>query len=158
MKSFYLLISLMTLSSFSQVKEKEVTTDVDNENINKVLVEAVSDWELDEKDKTLFEAFEVDVKPDFPGGIEKFKLYISKKIKIPKEITANKKKGKVFVQFIIEKDGKLSEIKAIRDFGYGSKEEAERIMKNCPNWLPAQHKGEKVRCKYLLPILIDGTI
>lgn len=156
MKSFYLVgFILMNLFSFSQVKEENI---IDNENKNHEVEITVQESEGYEKDKTLFEVFEVDVKPDFPGGIEKFKLYISKKIKIPKEIIANKKKGKVFVQFIIEKDGKLSEIKAIRDFGYGSKEEAERIMKNCPNWLPAQHKGEKVRCKYFLPILIDGTI
>lgn len=156
MKSFYLVgFILMNLLSFSQVKEENI---IDNEIKNHEVVITVQESEGYEKDKTLFEAFEVEVKPDFPGGMEKFKLYISKKIKIPKEIIANKKKGKVFVQFIIEKDGKLSEIKAIRDFGYGSKEEAERIMKNCPNWLPAQHKGEKVRCKYLLPILIDGTI
>jgi periplasmic protein TonB len=158
MKRFYLLVSLMTLNSFSQVKEKEATIDVDNGNMEKVLVEAVPDWELDDKNKTLFNTHEVDVKPDFPGGMEKFKLYISKKIKIPKEVSANKKKGKVFVQFIIEKDGKLSEIKVLRDFGYGSKEEAERIMKKSPNWLPAEHKGEKVRCRYTIPILIDGTI
>ena len=131
---------------------------IDNENKNHQVETTVQESEGYEKDKRHFEAFEVDVKPDFPGGIEKFKLYISKKIKIPKEIIANKKKGIVFIQFIIEKDGKISNIKVLRDFGYGSKEEAERIMKKCPNWLPAEYKGEKVRCKYSFPIRMDGTI
>ena len=89
MKNFLILLTIfISINSFSQEKESDKNTV--KENNYKVLEETVPDWELDEKNKALFSAHEVDVKPDFPEGIEKFKLYISNKIKIPKAIRDKK--------------------------------------------------------------------
>ena len=64
-------------------------------------------------------------------------------------------KGKVFVTFVVEKDGSLSDIKVIRDIGLGTGEEAIRVLKECPKWLPGEQNGQKVRVLYSLPISIQ---
>ena len=61
---------------------------------------------------------------------------------------------KVFVSFVIEKDGTLSDIKVIRDAGYGIGNEISRIIKKSPKWKPAIHNGRVVRSQYTVPISI----
>lgn len=91
-------------------------------------------------------------KPDFIGGIEAFYKYIGMNFKIPDEITS----GKIFVTFIIEKDGSLSNIKILRDLGYGTGDEVIRLLKNSPKWKPGKIKEEVVRTQYSLPIMIQS--
>jgi protein TonB len=150
MKKFSLLFAIfISINSFGQIKEKEPET---------ITIEATPDIEEPSKNEnSIYNSFGVEVKPEFPGGIEKFHLYSQKKIKIPEEIKTQKIKGKVFVSFIIEKNGKLSDIKVIRDIGYGTKEIVEKFLKNSPNWKPGKLNGKTVRCYYSIPITIDGT-
>jgi hypothetical protein len=95
--------------------------------------------------------------PQFEGGISKFYEFIEKNIIIPQEIIDTKGKGKVFVSFIIEKNGKLTGVKVLRDMGHGTKEEIERLITISPYWIPAIYEDKKVRCRYTIPITIDGT-
>ena len=61
--------------------------------------------------------------------------------------------GKVFVTFVVEKDGSISDIKVIRDMGYGTGKEAIRVIKSCPvKWNPGEQNGKKVRMLFSLPI------
>lgn len=91
-------------------------------------------------------------KPEFPEGVMAFYKFISKNYKTPSKSV----KGKVYVTFIIEKDGSLSNIKVLRDIGYGTGEEAIRVLSICPNWIPGEKNGQKVRCLYSLPISITS--
>lgn len=94
----------------------------------------------------------IEKKPEFPGGIQGFYKFISKEYRTPK---IKGLVGKVYVSFIIEKDGSINEIKILRDIGYGTGEEAIRVLKLSPNWKPGEQDGKKVRCSYGLPISID---
>ena len=94
--------------------------------------------------------------PEYEGGIQKFLIYIKENYKTPEEIKKQKLKGKIFVDFIIEKDGTLSNITILRDIGFGSGEEAQRVLKSSPKWKPGKIKEEIVRVKYVLPINISG--
>jgi hypothetical protein len=58
----------------------------------------------------------------------------------------------VFISITIEKDGSLSDIKPVRDIGFGAAEEAIRVLKLSPNWEPGYQNGQKVRVRYTLPI------
>ena len=60
--------------------------------------------------------------------------------------------GKVFVEFVANKDGSISDVKVLKGIGFGCDEEALRVMRNSPDWIPAQHKATKVRQKMVLPI------
>jgi hypothetical protein len=105
-------------------------------------------------DNIIFNSSEIEVKPDFPGGIEKFYRYIGKNFQVPDEKGLN---GKVFVSFVIEKDGSLTDIKVIRDIGFGTGQEAVRVLESCPRWIPAEQNGKKVRVLYSLPINIQSA-
>lgn len=108
--------------------------------------------EVVEEDNTLHNSAGVEVKPDFPGGIAKFYSFIQKNYVAPDEPGL---KGQVFVSFVVEKDGSLTDIKILRDIGYGTGKEAERVLRKCPRWTPAEQNGKKVRCSYQIPIKIE---
>lgn len=92
------------------------------------------------------------VKPEFPGGLNKLYSFIKKNYRIPK---AQNLKGKVYTTFFIEKDGSLTNIIILRDIGYGTGEEAIRVLKKSPKWIPATQNGKKIRYRYPLPIPIN---
>lgn len=94
----------------------------------------------------------IELKPDFPGGMQEFYNYLAKNYKVP---NVKGLKGKVFVSFVIEKDGSVTDIKVIRDIGHGTGAEAIRVLENCPAWIPGEQDGRKVRVLYSLPISIE---
>lgn len=95
-------------------------------------------------------------KSQFPGGIEKFYMFIGQNFKIPQEFSKQKIDGKLALQFMVEKDGSLSEFKVVKDLGYGLGEEAIRVLKISPKWIPASENGNPVRVMYSLPITIQA--
>jgi protein TonB len=95
---------------------------------------------------------EVDVKPEFPKGINAFHMFIGKNFKTPRKAGLN---GKVVVSYIIETDGTLSNINIIQDIGYGTAEEALRVFGKSPKWIPGQFQGGLVRVINFLPITIN---
>ena len=96
----------------------------------------------------------IDLAPEFIGGINNFYKFISQNYKVPKEKPASVK-GKVFASFVIEKDGSLNDIKIHKDIGYGTGEEAIRVLKLCPKWNPGKLKDKEVRVFYTMPIAIN---
>ncbi|WP_229684157.1 energy transducer TonB [Flavobacterium limi] len=97
---------------------------------------------------------ELDEAPAFPGGIQEFYNFIGANYQTPK---VQGLAGKVYVTFIIEKDGSVVDIRVLRDIGYGTGREAIRVLQNCPKWTPGKYKGETVRVLYSLPINIQAT-
>ncbi len=103
---------------------------------------------------SIYNAVDVDVKPDFPGGIEKFMKFMAKNFHIPE---VSNFKGKVISEFIIEKDGAISEIEIIQNPGYGSGEECIRVLKKSPKWNPGKKNGSTVRTKYKFPLSLQSS-
>jgi hypothetical protein len=91
-------------------------------------------------------------KPDYPGGITEFYRYLSKNLKYPSEALRNKISGKLFISFVVEKDGKLSNYKFKNDLGYGTREEAIRVLNECRNWNPGLQHGIPVKVSYNINI------
>lgn len=107
-------------------------------------------------DNEVYNAVAVEIKPNYPGGIQKFYAFIKKNYVIPKEILDEESsRGGVFAKFIIEKDGSLSKIEMLHDIGYGSGKELERVLKLSPNWIPAIKDGNPVRCLYSIPYYVQ---
>lgn len=107
-----------------------------------------------EEDNTIYNTAGIELKPDFPGGMDKFYKFIGNNYQTPEEEGL---KGKVFVNFVVEKDGSLTDIKVLRDIGYGTGAEAIRVLKKCPRWTPGEQNGKKVRVLYSLPISIQSA-
>lgn len=111
----------------------------------------------DVKDKDLYTMANIEKLPEFPGGLTEFYKFIGKKFKMPAEAQKNKLEGKAYMQFIIEKDGSLSDIKTLQDPGYGIGDEATRVLKLSPKWTAATQEGKPVRVMYSLPITIKSN-
>ncbi|MEY4084397.1 MAG: hypothetical protein RL074_184 [Bacteroidota bacterium] len=107
-----------------------------------------------EEDNTVYNTAGIEVKPDFPGGMEKFYSFVGKNYQTPEEEGL---KGKVYVTFVVEKDGSLTDIKVLRDIGFGTGKEAIRVLNKCPRWTPGEQNGKKVRVLYSLPITIQSA-
>jgi len=94
----------------------------------------------------------VETEPAFPGGIEKFYAFLTKTIHYPAVDRENNVTGKVFVQFVVERDGSLTDIKALRGPSQTLQDEAARAVKASPHWTPGIQNGRKVRVQYTVPV------
>lgn len=109
---------------------------------------------VEESDDQVYNTAGIEVKPEFPGGMEKFYSFVGKNYRTPEEEGL---KGKVYVTFVVEKDGSLTDIKVLRDIGYGTGKEAIRVLQKCPKWNPGIQNGKPVRVLYSLPISIQSA-
>jgi len=94
----------------------------------------------------------VEQKPEFPGGDEAFLKFIADNLHYPDSAKAKGIQGRVFVTFVVEFDGSISNVNILRGIGGGCDEEAVRVMKMMPAWVPGMQRGEPVRVQYNLPI------
>jgi protein TonB len=104
----------------------------------------------DEKPDVIHDIVEVD--PEFPGGWAAFYKKLGKTIKYPKQASSIGIEGKVYVEFIIEKDGSISNMKIIKGLGAGCDEETLRALGTLPNFKAARHNGKEVRKRMQLPV------
>uniref|UniRef100_A0AB33JJF8 M56 family metallopeptidase n=3 Tax=unclassified Prevotella TaxID=2638335 RepID=A0AB33JJF8_9BACT len=94
----------------------------------------------------------VEEMPRYPGGTKELMRYLSTNIKYPSNATINKIQGRVVVQFVVEKDGKLSNVRVRRSVHKLLDAEAVRVVRTMPRWTPGKLKGKTVRVWYNLPI------
>ncbi len=102
---------------------------------------------------TVFDSYSVDIQPEFPGGINGFKEFLTKNLKYPSAAQSAGVSGKVYLQFTVNQDGSLDNISAIKGIGFGCDEEAIRVMKLMPAWKPGRQSGRAVRVKFNVPIV-----
>ena len=91
--------------------------------------------------------------PQFPGGENALMEYVSKNVVYPEEAKEKEIQGRVFISFVVEKDGSIGEVKVLRGIGGGCDEEAARVISSMPKWKPGKQKGEFVRVSYQIPIM-----
>lgn len=94
----------------------------------------------------------LETQPKFPGGIQNFLQYLGNNVKYPAEDKENNLQGKVIVQFVIEKNGSLTDIKAIRSPSNAMSQEAVRVVSSSPKWIPGMQGGSFVRSQFTVPI------
>lgn len=128
-----ILVLLVTNLTFAQ--DAEVVSNENPENTEKI-----------------YKIEEVTTKPAFPGGIEFFYAFVEKNFVVPDQKGLI---GKVFVAFVVEKDGTLTNFNVLRDAGFGTGKEAIRVMELSPKWSPAIKDGKTVRSIYTIPIAVS---
>ena len=94
----------------------------------------------------------VEQQPSFIGGEEARIRFLQENIHYPDTARNWGIQGKVFVTFVVEKDGSLSNVRVLRGIGGGCNEEAVRVVKMMPRWIPGRQRGEAVRVQFNLPI------
>lgn len=96
--------------------------------------------------------------PEYPGGKDAFYAYIGNNIRYPVKAKENGTSGTVYITYVVEKDGSISNVSVLRGIGDGCDEEGVRVVKGMPNWKPGKQRGKAVRVQYNLPIKfnLDG--
>lgn len=97
----------------------------------------------------------VEIEPEFPGGLKAFMAYVQQNYRYPAAAVEAGVKGQVVLQFVVERDGSLTDIKIVRDLKFGTGEEAVRLLQAAPKWSPGIQNGREVRVAYTLPIALD---
>jgi periplasmic protein TonB len=124
----------------------EVTTETRIEEYVPVEQPKVQEEETEE----IFLVVEENAEPK--GGYSAFYKFVSENIKYPGPARRMRIEGRVYVEFIVNKDGKISDAKTVKGIGGGCDEEAERIVMEAPSWNPAKQRGRPVRQRMVLPI------
>ena len=95
---------------------------------------------------------DVEIDPEFPGGIDAMHRFFKDNIKYPQAALDNDIRGMVYVTFVVEEDGSISNPRLLRDIGGGCGNEAIRVVKMMPKWTPGKQGGKPVRVQYNLPV------
>lgn len=128
------------------VVDAEVKEETKNIEITPVVVEE----EEEEEEQQIFTVVEND--PEFPGGMEALYKYLAQNIKYPQLARDNNITGRVYVTFVVERDGSITGCRVLRDIGGGCGQEAIRVVKSMPKWTPGKQRGKAVRVQFNLPV------
>jgi len=90
--------------------------------------------------------------PEYPGGVQALRNFLAATVKYPEEAVKKGIQGKVYVTFVVNKDGSVSDVKIARGVDPSLDTEALRVVKLLTNWKPGRQKGEDVRVSYTVPI------
>jgi protein TonB len=104
------------------------------------------------EDTNIYNNTGVDEYPEFNGGAKAWSKYMERNLRYPYQAQEENVQGKVFVSFVVEKDGSVSDVKVLRGLGFGCDEEAIKVIKKSPLWKPGKNKGTPVRVRYNMAI------
>lgn len=129
--------------------EEEIEVELDVEVTEETVVEEIVFEEAPEEEN-VDEIFTiVEESASFPGGLAAWAEYLQKELNYPRQAQRMGIEGRVFIQFIVERDGSLTDIQVVKGIGAGCDEEAMRVIKNGPKWKPGKQRGKPVRQKYI---------
>jgi len=132
--------------------EEEIEVDLDVEVTEETVVEDIVFEEAPEEEE-VDEIFTiVEDKPSYPGGDAAMYKYLGKNINYPSQARRMGIEGRVFVQFVVNKDGSISDVKSIKGIGAGCDEEAARVIASMKNWKPGKQRGRPVKVRMVLPV------
>jgi len=129
--------------------EIEIDVEADEETIVEEYIPIEDDDE--EEETQIFTV--VESMPGFPGGDAARMKYLASNIKYPTLARESGIQGRVFVTFVVETNGQVTDVKILRGIGGGCDEEAMRVIKNMPKWNPGKQRGKSVRVQFNMPIL-----
>ena len=90
--------------------------------------------------------------PEFVGGESALRDYLRKNLKYPKLAARMNVEAQLYVQFVVNRDGSVSDVEVMRSEGFGFDQEAYRVINEMPNWIPGMQGGKRVRVIYIIPI------
>ncbi len=133
--------------------EEEIEVELDVEVTEETVIEDIV-FEDAPEEESVDEVFTiVEDQPEFPGGMQAFFKYVSDNMVYPAQARRMGIEGRVYVQFVVDKDGKVTEVKAVKGIGAGCDEEAERVLREAPSFKPGKQRGRPVKVRMVLPII-----
>ncbi len=145
---------IVEVSNDEQIKQDiKVNLDIEmtqETKIEDVVVNTNTEEMPEEKADEIFTI--VEEQPSPVGGMQAFYDFVSHNLNYPSRATRAGIEGRVFVQFVVEKDGSLTDIKVVKGIGGGCDEEAVRVISTAPKWKPGKQRGRPVRVRMIMPI------
>jgi protein TonB len=132
-------------------KEMEVLMDVEIKETSEVIPVRVIEEIAKEETDEVFLIVEDD--PEFPGGTPAFQKFLKANIRYPYKARTMHVEGKVYVQAVVGKDGKLTDVQVLKGIGSGCDEEALRVINMSPVWKPGRQRGHAVKTRIVIPIV-----
>lgn len=132
--------------------QEDIEVDLDVEVTEETVIEEVVFEEAPEEEVAEEVFTIVEDQPEPTGGMAAFYEYVRKNLNYPSQARRMNIEGKVFVQFVVDKDGSITEVQAVKGIGAGCDEEAVRVIKNSPKWKPGKQRGRPVKVRMILPI------
>jgi protein TonB len=133
-----------------EVEEIEINTE-DDKDVEVVIAPPVEAPVEEEEEDVIFQV--VESMPEFPGGQQALFKYLAENVKYPVIAQENGIQGRVICQFVVNKDGSIVDVVAVRSSGEASLDkEAIRVIKSMPKWKPGKQRGKPVRVKYTVPV------
>jgi protein TonB len=136
------------------IEEIEVNLDIEmteDTRIEEVIVAQDAEPMPEETADEIFTIVEQQPEPN--GGLSAFYDYVGANMKYPGRASRMGIEGRVFVEFVVEKNGTLTDIRVVKGIGAGCDEEAVRVISNAPNWKPGKQRGNPVRVRMVMPIM-----
>lgn len=130
------------------VEELEIEDTEANEETEVEIVE----FEVEEEVEEVLPFAVIEDKPVFPGGDAELLKYLATETQYPVIARENGIEGKVFVSFVIDKDGSVTDVKILRGVDPYLDKEAMRVVRSMPNWKPGKQRGKSVKVQYQLPL------
>ena len=133
-----------------EVEEIQINTE-DDKDVEVVIAPPVEAPVEEEEEEVIFMV--VESMPEFPGGQQALFKYLAENVKYPVIAQENGIQGRVICQFVVNKDGSIVDVVAVRSSGEASLDkEAIRVIKSMPKWKPGKQRGKPVRVKYTVPV------
>ncbi|SOD93467.1 energy transducer TonB [Spirosoma fluviale] len=136
----------------SGTQTAEGTGDIDVIAAPEASAPTVTEKAIEAAPKTEAPFLVVEQQPEYPGGMEALRNFLSKNLNYPRQAASAGVAGRVYVSFVVNTDGSLTDLQVVKGIGFGCDEEAVRVMRKMPNWRPGKQSGRAVRVKYNLPI------
>ncbi|MBN2669414.1 MAG: energy transducer TonB [Bacteroidales bacterium] len=131
-----------------EIEDELEIEDSEADETTEVEVVEIEEEESDE----VFQFAVIEDKPEFPGGMEALQKYLGSNTKFPEIAKENNIQGRVFVKFVIDKKGKVTDVEIARGVDPYLDKEALRVVKSMPDWAPGKQRGKPVKVSYIVPI------
>lgn len=141
---FYFLGTLIGLTACEKGEVESFNANEKNEN------ESITMYEKSIYQDPIF--IMAEEMPEFPGGKEALDEFLVNSLTYPEAAKTNGIEGKVYISFVVEKDGSIGDVKIVKGVDTSLGLEALRVVKNLPNFKPGKQRGETVRVSYTIPI------
>lgn len=135
------------------VKTESIEVTSEDNAQEEIVIQApveVKEEEPEEDVNTVFVV--VETMPEFPGGQQALFKYLNESVKYPVIAQENNIQGRVIVQFVVERDGSVTDVQVVRSVDPSLDKEAKRVISSMPKWSPGKQRGKAVRVKYTVPV------
>lgn len=145
---------IIEVSDDQLLEDVDIDFDIEITEDTKIADYNISEINIPPEEEKADEIFTiVEENPTPVGGFKAFYDYVSKNLHYPRKAKQLGIEGRVFVQFVVEKDGSLTDIQVIKGIGGGCDEEAVRVIREAPKWNPGKQRGRPVRVRMILPVV-----